>query len=50
MNIEKGDKPSLSKKESNQVNLILRDTPEKVKEKCQVIAEDENDSISFDTV
>jgi len=50
MNIEKGDEPPSHKKESNRVNPILCDTPEKAKEKFEVIVEDEDDSISLDKI
>jgi len=48
MIIEKGDKPAQPKKESNKVEPILRDTPEKPKQQFEVIEEDEEDSISLD--
>jgi len=50
MNIQKGDKPSQPKKESNQSNPILCDMPEKEKEGFQVIAEDKDDSILLDGI
>jgi hypothetical protein len=48
MEIEKGEKLSPLKKESNKVNPILCDTPKKAKEKFEVIEEDEDDSILLD--
>jgi len=50
MNIEKGNKPSLQKKESNQANPIFCDTPEKARKEFQVIAEDKDDLISLDGI
>jgi len=50
MKIEKGLKPPPPKKESNQVNHILCDTPEKPREEFQVIGEDEEDLISLEVI
>lgn len=50
MKIERGDKPSSPKKESNRTNSILCDTFEKANEEFEFIAEYEDDSISFDEI
>jgi len=47
MIIESGEKSSQSQKESNKAEPILLDTPEKPKQQFEVIAEDEEDSISL---
>jgi len=48
MVIESGNKPPQPQKESNKAVPILLDTPEKPKQQFEVIAEDEEDSISLD--
>uniref|UniRef100_A0A494G8Q9 MULE transposase domain-containing protein n=1 Tax=Solanum lycopersicum TaxID=4081 RepID=A0A494G8Q9_SOLLC len=48
MAIESGNKPSKPQKESNKAAPILLDTPEKPKQQFEVIAEDEEDSMSLD--
>ena len=48
MVIESGNKPPQPQKESNKAASILLDTPEKPKQQFEVIAEDEEDSISLD--
>ena len=48
MIIEKGEKPPQPKKESNEAEPILCDTPEKAKQQFEVIAEDEEYFISLD--
>lgn len=46
----KGRQTVITKKEVNRNNLILCGTPEKVKEKFEVIVEDKDDSISLDEI
>jgi len=48
MIIEEGKKPPLPKNESNKEEPFLLDTPEKPKKQFEVIAEDEENSISLD--
>jgi len=48
MVIESGNKPLKPQKESNKLALILLDTPEKPNQQFEVIAEDEEDSMSLD--
>ena len=48
MIIENAVKPPQPKKESNKAEPILLDTPEKAKQQFEVIAEDEENSISLD--
>jgi len=48
MIIESGNKSPQPQKESNKAAHILLDTPEKPKQQFEVIAEDEEDSISLD--
>jgi len=48
MVIESGNKPPQPQNESNKAAPILLDTPEKPKQQFEVIAEDEEDSISLD--
>jgi len=48
MVIESGNKPPQPQKESNKVAPILLDTPKTPKQQFEVIAEDEEDSISLD--
>ncbi|AES59204.1 OTU-like cysteine protease [Medicago truncatula] len=48
MAIESGNKPCKPQKESNKAAPILLDTPEKPKQQFEVIAEDEEDSMSLD--
>ena len=48
MIIEEGNKPPQPKNESNKAEPFLLDTPEKAKQQFEVIAEDEEDSISLD--
>jgi len=48
MIIESGEKPPQPQKESNKAEPILLDTSEKPKQQFEVIAEDDEDSISFD--
>ncbi|KEH19564.1 OTU-like cysteine protease [Medicago truncatula] len=48
MAIESGNKSPKPQKESNKAAPILLDTPEKPKQQFEVIAEDEEDSISLD--
>ncbi|KEH32777.1 hypothetical protein MTR_3g005107 [Medicago truncatula] len=46
--IESGNKPPKPQKESNKAASILLDTPEKPKQQFEVIAVDEEDSMSLD--
>ena len=48
MVIESGNKPPQPQKESNKVAPILLDTPKPPQQQFEVIAEDEEDSISLD--
>jgi len=48
MVIESGNKPPQPQKESKKAAPILLDTPEKPKQQFEVIAEDEEYSISLD--
>jgi len=50
MVIESGNKPPQPQKESNKAAPILLNTPEKSKQQFEVIAEDEEDSISLDVL
>jgi len=47
MAIESGNKPSKPQREKNKAASILLDTPEKSKQQFEVIAEDEEDSMSL---
>jgi len=50
MKIERGERPSSPKKESNRDNPILCDTPEKEDEEFEVFAKHEDDLIPLDEI